>query len=70
MPRQLDLALPDFAIVEEAREIDVALFEIDVAVGDPPQPHARRGAPSGQVRLIVDREAEPDRGVDRGARFV
>src|SRR3546814_11272746 len=65
-----DTLFPYTTLFRSAREIDIALLEIDVAVGDPPQPHTGGGAPCGQVGLIVDREAEPDRGVDRGARLV
>src|SRR3546814_10541346 len=34
MDSMTEAALPYLAIVEEAREIDIALLEIDVAVGD------------------------------------
>src|SRR3546814_4559817 len=70
MASMTEAAFQYLEIVEEAREIDRALLEIDVAGGEPPQPHTGGGAPCGQVGLIVDREAEPDRGVDRGARLV
>src|SRR3546814_7307439 len=45
MDSMTEAALPYLAIVEEAREIDIALLEIDVAVGYPPQPHTGGGSP-------------------------
>ncbi|MGK6323067.1 hypothetical protein ACMGDM_08255 [Sphingomonas sp. DT-51] len=70
MARVTNVRLPQFAIVEEAGEIDVALREILVGVGDAPQPHARGRAPGGEIGLIFEVEPHPHRDIDGGTSLV
>ncbi|KHS46663.1 hypothetical protein NJ75_01899 [Novosphingobium subterraneum] len=70
MPGHADVAVPDLRIVEEAGEIDIALLEEVLAVGDAPQPHAGRRTPGGEVGLIVQVEAHALGRLDRGYGLV
>jgi hypothetical protein len=65
-----EFTLPDFSVVEEAREIDITLLSVDHVVSDTVQPHARRRAPRGEVGLIIEIEAHAHRRINRRFRFI
>jgi hypothetical protein len=66
----LDLGFPDRAIVEEAREIDIALLAVPLDIGDASEPEAGSCAPSGEIGLIIEVEAHTRGRVDRGLGLV